>query len=102
MPAMVVNDDVGVLNERGDLRLFAGKPAPTEKQLCFCFGFCSGFYHSSRPVGRCALAFDFDLTAPFSPRPNAGIEERVNRQDAGLAATGQGRAVAAARGAILE
>ncbi|MDF3203432.1 hypothetical protein P3C29_32580, partial [Pseudomonas sp. 1912-s] len=88
----------------------AGKPAPTEKQSCisfrfgfrFRFGFCSGFYHSSRPVGRCALAFDLDLTAPISPRPNAGIEERVNRQDAGLAATGQGRPVAAARGAMPE
>ncbi|WP_330213250.1 hypothetical protein [Pseudomonas sp. Z18(2022)] len=33
MPAMVVNDDVGVLNERGALRFFAGKPAPTEKRL---------------------------------------------------------------------
>jgi hypothetical protein len=30
---MVVNDDVGVLNERGVLRFFAGKPAPTEKRL---------------------------------------------------------------------
>jgi hypothetical protein len=33
LPAMVVNDDAGVLNERGVLRFFAGKPAPTEKQL---------------------------------------------------------------------
>ncbi|WP_330213821.1 hypothetical protein, partial [Pseudomonas sp. Z18(2022)] len=47
------------------------------------------FTHSGRLSGRRALAFDLDLTAPFSPRPNAGIEERVNRQDAGLAATGQ-------------
>jgi hypothetical protein len=98
LPAMVVNDDAGILIQRGALRFFAGKPAPTEKRLCFC----SGFYHSSRPVGRCALAFDLDLTAPISPRPNAGIEERVNRQDAGLAATGQGRPVAAARGAMPE
>ncbi|MDQ3594045.1 MAG: hypothetical protein M3531_04765, partial [Pseudomonadota bacterium] len=30
-----VNDDVGVLNERGGLPFFAGKPAPTEKQRCF-------------------------------------------------------------------
>ncbi len=30
MPAMVVNDDVGILDERGALRFFAGKPAPTE------------------------------------------------------------------------
>jgi hypothetical protein len=94
----------------------AGKPAPTEKQSCisfsfsfrfgfrfgFCCGFCSGFYHSSRPVGRCALAFDLDLTAPISPRPNAGDAERVNRQDAGLAALGQGWPIAAARGASPE
>ncbi len=90
----------------------AGKPAPTEKQSCisfrfgfrFGFGFCSGFYHSSRPVGRCALAFDLDLalTAPISPRPNAGGAERVNRQDAGLAALGQGWPIAAARGAAPE
>jgi len=33
LPAMVVNDDVGILNERGVLRFFAGKPAPTEKRL---------------------------------------------------------------------
>ena len=29
MPAMVVNDDVGCLDERGGLTFFAGKPAPT-------------------------------------------------------------------------
>jgi hypothetical protein len=39
---MVVNDDVGILIHRGVLWFFAGKPAPTEKQLCFRFGFCSG------------------------------------------------------------
>ena len=67
----------------------AGKPAPTEKQSCISFRFglrsesCLCFQHSSRPVGRCALAFDLDLTAPISPRPNAGSAERVNRQDAG-------------------
>ncbi|WP_218176089.1 hypothetical protein, partial [Pseudomonas sp. IPO3779] len=67
MPAKVVNDDAGILIQRGALRFFASKLAPTEKQLCFRFGFCCGFYHSSRPVGRCALAFDLDLdlTAPF-------------------------------------
>ncbi|SDU46105.1 hypothetical protein SAMN05216237_5927 [Pseudomonas yamanorum] len=86
----------------------AGKPAPTEKQsfISFRFGFRSGsclcFQHSSRPGGRCAFAFDFDLTAPISPRPNAGIAERVNRQDAGLAAPGHGWPVAAARGAMPE
>ncbi|OWP72762.1 hypothetical protein CEC48_06750 [Pseudomonas sp. K2I15] len=59
--------------------------------------------HSSRPVGRCALAFDLDLRRPVKPRwPNAGSTERVNRQDAGLAATGQGRPVAAARAVIPE
>jgi hypothetical protein len=62
-------------------------------------------HHSSRPVGRCALAFDldFDLGRPVKPRwPNAGSTERVNRQDAGLAATGQGRPVAAARFVLPE
>ena len=29
---MVVNDDVGYLDERGDLTFFAGKPAPTESK----------------------------------------------------------------------
>ncbi|MDP9213022.1 MAG: hypothetical protein M3Q41_03435, partial [Pseudomonadota bacterium] len=56
--------------------------------------------HSSRPVGRCAFAFD--LTAPISPRPNAGIAERVNRQDAGLAAPGHGWPGAAARFVLPE
>jgi len=37
--AKVVNDDVGILDERGALRLFASKPAPTEKQIGFHFGF---------------------------------------------------------------
>ncbi|WP_218173967.1 hypothetical protein, partial [Pseudomonas sp. A4002] len=32
--AKVVNDDAGILDERGALRFFASKPAPTEKQLC--------------------------------------------------------------------
>ena len=59
--------------------------------------------HSSRPVGRCALAFDLDLRRPVKPRwPNAGSTERVNRQDAGLAATGQGRPVSAARFVLPE
>ena len=30
--AKVVNDDAGNQKERGALRFFAGKPAPTEKQ----------------------------------------------------------------------
>src|SRR5476651_416917 len=30
--AKVVNDDVGILNERGALRFFAGKPAPTKER----------------------------------------------------------------------
>jgi len=41
--AKVVNDDAGILIQRGGLRLFASKPAPTEKQLCFRSGFRSGF-----------------------------------------------------------
>jgi hypothetical protein len=57
--------------------------------------------HSSRPVGRCALAFDldFDLRRPVKPRwPNAGFGAWVTRQDAGLAALGQGWPIAAAHG----
>ncbi len=41
--AKVVNDDAGILNERGALRFFASKPAPTEKQICFRSGFCFCF-----------------------------------------------------------
>ena len=37
--AKVVNDDAGILDERGALRFFASKPAPTEKQIGFRFGF---------------------------------------------------------------
>ena len=49
----------------------------------------------------CDLDRDRDLRRPVKPRwPYAGITERVNRQDAGLAATGQGRPVAAARGVM--
>src|SRR5476651_2078866 len=73
------------------LATFASKLAPTN--------------HSSRRVGRCAfdLDLDLDLRRPVKPRwPNAGSTERVNRQDAGLAATGQGRPVAAARVVIPE
>ena len=56
------------------------------------------FNHSGRLLGRRAVDFDLDLRRPVKPRwPNAGITERVNRQDAGLPAMGQGRAIAAAR-----
>ncbi|QBQ10573.1 hypothetical protein DCC84_12910 [Pseudomonas sp. SXM-1] len=41
--AKVVNDDAGILDERGDLRFFASKPAPTEKQICFRSGLCLCF-----------------------------------------------------------
>ncbi|WP_421728430.1 hypothetical protein, partial [Pseudomonas yamanorum] len=41
--AKVVNDDAGILDERGALRFFASKPAPTEKQICFRSGFCFCF-----------------------------------------------------------
>ena len=61
------------------------------------------FPGSGRLSGRRAvdLDLDFDLRRPVKPRwPNAGITERVNRQDAGLAAMGQGRAIAAARGVM--
>ena len=61
--------------------------------------------HSSRPGGRCAVAFDLDLDLdldlrrPVKPRwPNAGFGAWVTRQDAGLAALGQGWPIAAAHG----
>ncbi|SDU46554.1 hypothetical protein SAMN05216237_5985 [Pseudomonas yamanorum] len=57
--------------------------------------------HSSRPVGRCALAvdLDFDLRRPVKPRwPNAGFGAWVTRQDAGLAVLGQGWPMTAAHG----
>ena len=62
---------------------------------CFCFN------HSGRLLGRRALAFDLafdlDLRRPVKPRwPNAGFGAGVNRQDAGLAALGQGWPIAAA------
>ncbi|QHD07138.1 hypothetical protein PspR76_15970 [Pseudomonas sp. R76] len=42
-------------------------------------------------------AFDLDLRRPVKPRwPNAGFGAGVNRQDAGLAALGQGWPIAAA------
>ena len=45
------------------------------------------------------LAFDFDLSRPVKPRwPNAGLNPWVTRQDAGLAALGQGWPIAAAHG----
>jgi hypothetical protein len=83
-------------------------PLPQKSSSVFALVFALALQHSSRPGGRCAFAFafafafDFDLTAPISPRPNAGIAERVNRQDAGLAAPGHGWPVAAARGAMPE
>ncbi len=56
----------------------AGKPAPTEKQLCFRSGPCLCFYHSGRLSGR--RAFDFDLRRPVKPRwPNAGITQWASR-----------------------
>ncbi|MDR0193455.1 hypothetical protein RCO22_31385, partial [Pseudomonas yamanorum] len=52
-------------------------PLPQKSRFVFAlvFAFAFAFQHSSRPGGRCAFAFDFDLTAPISPRPNAGIAE---------------------------
>jgi len=45
------------------------------------------------------LAFDLDLKRPVKPRwPNAGLNPWVTRQDAGLAALGQGWPIAAAHG----
>ncbi|PHN19737.1 hypothetical protein AO240_11225 [Pseudomonas sp. ICMP 460] len=56
-----------------------------------------------RLSGRLPLIVILIWKRPVKPRwPNADITERVNRQDAGLAATGQGRPVAAARFVISE
>ena len=47
--------------------------------------------------------FGFGFGRPVKPRwPNAGIAQWVNRQDAGLAALGQGRPIAATHGAMPE
>jgi len=56
---------------------------------------------SKKQVGYQAAsrAFDFDLRRPVKPRwPNAGLEPWATRQDAGLAALGQGWPFAAAHG----
>ena len=59
------------------------------------------FPRSGRLPGRLGFVFDLDLKRPVKPRwPNAGITQRVNRQDAGLAAPGHGWPVAAARGVM--
>src|SRR4051794_1653355 len=53
----------------------------------------SGDMHEQKQVGSPAAsrAFDFDLGRPVKPRwPNAELEPWVTRQDAGLAALGQG------------
>ena len=57
-----------------------------------------------RPEGRrLALDFDFDLKRPVKPRrPSAGSEPWATRQDAGLAALGQGWPIAAAHGSVPE
>ena len=45
------------------------------------------------------VALAFDLRRPVKPRwPNAGLNPWVTRQDAGLAALGQGWPIAAAHG----
>ncbi|SED34933.1 hypothetical protein SAMN04515675_0805 [Pseudomonas costantinii] len=59
-------------------------------------------HHSGRLSGRRAFAFDLfdlDLRRPIKPRwPHAGLNPWVTRQDAGLAALGQGWPIAAAHG----
>jgi len=73
------------LDDRGVLAFFAGKPAPTEHEKRI---------HDAKRV---AFALAFDLRRPVKPRwPNAGFEAWVTRQDAGLAALGQGWPIAAA------
>jgi len=41
--AKVVNDDVGIMDERGALRFFASKPAPTESRSVFALVFAFAF-----------------------------------------------------------
>jgi hypothetical protein len=49
------------------------------------------------------LDLDLDLERPVKPRwPNAGINPWATRQDAGLAALGQGWPIAAAHGLMPE
>ncbi|WP_339500212.1 hypothetical protein [Pseudomonas canadensis] len=85
MPAMVVNDDAVHLDKCGVLKFFAGKPAPTEDEK------------RTHDAKRVAFALAFDLRRPVKPRwPNAGFGAWVTRQDAGLAALGQGWPIAAA------
>jgi hypothetical protein len=74
-----------------DLREQARSHIWTVPALAFDLAFA--LQHSSRPVGRCAFAFDLDLDLrrPVKPRwPNAGFGAWVTRQDAGLAVLGQG------------
>ncbi|KRP57081.1 hypothetical protein TU77_06255 [Pseudomonas synxantha] len=90
MPAKVVNDDAGNQTERGVLRFFASKLAPTVKQtrrqrIC--------------DAQRVALDLAFDFRRPVKPRwPNAGLKPWATRQDAGLAVLGQGWPMTAAHG----
>ena len=86
--AKVVNDDAGNQDERGALRFFASKLAPTEKRK-----------RRQRIYDAKRVALDLDLRRPVKPRwPNAGLNPWVTRQDAGLAALGQGWPIAAAHG----
>jgi len=90
-----LNQDAHVIVN--DLREQARSHIWTVPALAFDFA----LQHSSRPVGRCALAvdLDFDLRRPVKPRwLNAGFGAWVTRQDAGLAALGQGWPIAAAHG----
>jgi hypothetical protein len=83
---VIVND----LREQARSHIFWTVPA-----LAFDFA----LQHSSRPVGRCAFAFDLDLRRPVKPRwPNAGFGAWVTWQDARLAVLGQGWPMTAAHG----
>ena len=57
---MVVNDDVGCLDERGGLTFFAGKPAPTRPRI-----------HDAKRV-----ALDLDLRRPVK---HAGRTQALER-----------------------
>jgi hypothetical protein len=94
--AALIQDAIVIVN---DLREQARSHIWIVPALAFDFA----FQHSSRPVGRCALAFDLafdlDLRRPVKPRwPNAGFGAWVTWQDARLAVLGQGWPMTAAHG----
>ncbi|RZI19021.1 hypothetical protein EUX57_27220, partial [Pseudomonas orientalis] len=69
------------------MTFFASKLAPTQRS------------RATRNHDAQRVALDLDLRRPVKPRwPNAGLNTWATRQDAGLAALGQGWPIAAAHG----